>query len=334
METFEKENPALAKWLVADIGGTNARFAQLSATGEIVGEVGYLRCADFAGPEDAAKAFLRNAGASQPQVAAFAVAAAVNAQDTNSVIAITNNSWVFSREKIKTSLGLEHLLIINDFEALALALPALHAGQYHIFAGPSDLPTNRTKAVIGPGTGLGVAGLVPTRHGWSAVAGEGGHSTLAAADDFEAEIIHIVRKEFSHVSAERLLSGIGLPVLYPAVAKALGEQRDALAPDQITQLALNGEAVAVRTIQVFCAMLGSFAGSVALTFGAHGGVYLGGGILPKLGELFFQSEFRQRFEAKGRFQEYLATIPTPLLIAPDLALTGAGQAIKGFIGNR
>jgi glucokinase len=322
-------------WLVADIGGTNARFALLTASGEIVGEVGYFRCADYAGPEDAAKEFLLSAGGLRPPVAAFAVAAAVNAHDTRSVVAITNNSWVFSREKIKAVLGLEDFLLINDFEALALSLPALHAVQYRIFAGPTPslLQAGRTKAVIGPGTGLGVAGLVPAKQGWSAVAGEGGHATLAAANDFEADVLRVVRKQFDHVSAERLLSGIGLPVLYPAVAQVLGEQRNALVPDQITQLALSGDAVAVKTIDVFCAMLGSFAGSVALTFGAHGGVYIGGGILPKLGELFFQSEFRSRFEAKGRFREYLAAIPTPLLVAPDLALIGAGQSIKSFIEN-
>jgi glucokinase len=334
LESLERGNTALATWLVADIGGTNARFALLSSAGKIVGEVGYMRCADYPGPAEAASEFLHRAGNYHPQIASFAVAAAVNAKDSNSVVKITNNTWVFSREKIKAALGLEHLLIINDFEALALSLSALNPGQYQIFSGPSQLKANATKAVIGPGTGLGVAGLVPTAHGWIAVAGEGGHATLAATEDFEADVLRIVRREFAHVSAERLLSGIGLPTLYRAVAQILDEQRDALAPDQIAQLAESGDAVALKTIQVFCALLGSFAGSVALTFGAHGGVYIGGGIVPKLGKLFVQSAFRERFEAKGRFREYLAAIPTPLLVAPDLALTGAGQAIKGFIGGR
>lgn len=317
-------------WLVADIGGTNARFALMSEDGKLLGETGYFRCADYAAPEDAAAEFLRRAGNLRPSVAAFALAAPVNANDISSPVSITNNSWVFTRERINAALGLAHLLLINDFEALALALPALTPEQYQLFAGPALAQVRAPKAVIGPGTGLGVAGLVPVGLGWVAVPGEGGHATLAAADDFEANVLRVARGEFGHVSAERLLSGIGMPTLYQAVAQVLGERRETLAPEQIVKLAQDNDAVAAKTIHLFCAMLGGFAGSVALTFGARGGVYIAGGIVPKLGGLFDAALFRERFEAKGRFREYLAAIPTPLLVAPDIALTGAGQAIRHF----
>jgi glucokinase len=323
-----------ATWLVADIGGTNARFALLSDAGKLVGEVGYMRCADYSGPEAAAAEFLHRAGDTRPTIAAFAVATAVDAQDTTGAVALTNSSWEFSRESVKSALGIEHLLVINDFEALALALPTLQSEQYRLFSGPAVVAGGMPMAVIGPGTGLGVAGVVPTRNGWVAVAGEGGHATLAATDSFEAEVLQVVRGEFAHVSAERLLSGIGLPTLYRAVAQLHGEVVDALAPDQISQLARSDNALAANTINLFCGLLGNFAGNVALTFGARGGVYIGGGIVPKLGDLFVKSSFRQRFEAKGRFREYLEAIPTPLLVAPDLALLGAGQAIVAFLRSR
>jgi glucokinase len=330
----KKSGNATVTRLVADIGGTNARFALLSEAGKLVGEVGYMRCADFPGPEAAAAEFLRRVGGVQPTIAAFAVAAAVNANDTAGAVTVTNSSWAFSRQGVKAALALDQFLIINDFEALALALPTLQPEQYRLFSGPAAVAAAVPMAVIGPGTGLGVAGVVPTRHGWVAVAGVGGHATLAATDAFEAEVLQVVRGEFAHVSAERLLSGIGLPTLYRAVAQVHGESADALAPDQITQLARSNGALAAKTINLFCGLLGNFAGNVALTFGARGGVYIGGGIIPKLGELFEKSAFRERFEAKGRFREYLEAIPTPLLVAPDLALMGAGQAISAFLRNR
>jgi len=330
-----KPDHAPATWLAADIGGTTVRFALLSAAGQLVGKVSYMRCADFPGPEAAARDFLQRMGNARPTVAAFAVAAAVNANGRPDAVMLTNSVWEFSRESVKSALGLDHLLVINDFEALALALPSLHPGQYQVFSGPAPLATRAPMAVIGPGTGLGVAGSIPTHNGWVAAAGEGGHATLAETDDFEADILRVVRGKFPHVSAERLLSGIGLPTLYWAVAQVHGGGSvDVLAPHQITQLAADNDVHAAKTINLFCGLLGSFAGNVALTFGARGGVYIGGGIVPKLGDLFVQSSFRERFEAKGRFREYLEAIPTPLLVAPDVALIGAGQAIAAFLGNR
>jgi glucokinase len=317
-------------WLLADIGGTNARFGWLGGAGRCVGHVKTLRVADHASPAAAARAYLATlreelgTAYTPPVAAAFAVATAV----AGDRVAFTNSGWTFSQQGTRQELGLSALRVLNDFEALALSLPHLAPVQLQAI-GPA-LPGDRAAlAVIGPGTGLGVAGIVPTAHGWVAVPGEGGHSTLAPADDFESALLAAVRREFAHVSAERLLSGIGLPVLYRAVAEVLGQPATASTAEQIVERGLSGEdAAASRTLDAFCSLLGSFAGNVALMLGARGGVFIGGGIVPRLGERFHASNFRQRFEAKGRFDAYLAAIPTALIIDTLVALTGCAVALE------
>ncbi|KPF49832.1 glucokinase [beta proteobacterium AAP121] len=325
-------------WLVADIGGTNARFGWLAEGADRISHVATLPAAGHPGPADAATSYL--AGVAQalggayrpPRAAAFAVATAVGTDR----IAFTNSGWAFSCREAQAALGLEALLVLNDFEALALSLPRLQAQQLLPWPGApvrTALPGRNALAVIGPGTGLGVAGLVPAPGGgWVAVPGEGGHASLSAADEFDAALLAAVRREHPHVSAERLLSGIGLPVLHAAVAAVMGQGQDqpaaTLAAEQIVERGLNGScAVCSRTLDAFCALLGSFAGNVALVMGARGGVYIGGGIVPRLGERFFQSPFRQRFEAKGRFQAYLQAIPTLLITDTLAALNGGVQAL-------
>jgi glucokinase len=377
-------------WLVADIGGTNARFGWVATAGGAVQHVASLRCADHAGPAEAAAAYLAarrapaaGAGAAAaagaageadapgpawqpPRAAAFAVATAVDGDR----VALTNSGWTFSRAAVAAALGLQHLAVLNDFEALALALPRLQPEQLRA-VGPLGMPRlpawpgsrsragrPATLAVVGPGTGLGVAALVPAGDGWLPVPGEGGHATLAAADDDEAALLATARRLLAadaagaaaaagsagsadtaaahrtphrspHLSAERLLSGIGLPLLYRAVAAQAGRP-DAPPRDtpQIVQHALDGsDALCSATIDRFCALLGGFAGSLALTVGARGGLYIGGGIVPRLGERFAQSGFRERFEAKGRFRDYLAAIPTAVITDTDAALAGAAAAL-------
>ncbi len=321
--------------LVADIGGTNARFGWIAAPGAALGQVSTLPVPAFAGPAEAARRYLDDLAAGQgphwrpPRHAAFAVATAV----AGDRVAFTNSHWDFSREAVRQALGLEQLLMLNDFEALALSLPCLGAAQLLCPDGrlphaPGAAPG--VLAVVGPGTGLGVGAVVRTRQGWVALPGEGGHATLAAGDAREAAVIDVVRRQYPHVSAERLLSGIGLPLLH----HALGEVRGA-APatpwtaEAIVTAALAGtDALAGETVDLFCALLGSFAGNVALTLGARGGVYIGGGIVPRFADRFFASAFRQRFEAKGRFQGYLAAIPTALITDTLAALTGGALAIE------
>jgi glucokinase len=317
------------------MGGTNARFGWLAEGQSHASHVSTLRAADHAGPAEAASAYLSELAQTlgpafaRPCAAAFAVATAVGSDR----IGLTNSGWAFSRSQTQRDLGLAELLILNDFEALALSLPGLRGPQVRPIPSPSSAERGATPrgtlAVIGPGTGLGVAGLVPTRHGWAAIPGEGGHATLSAADDFESALLAAVRREHAHVSAERLLSGIGLPTLHRGVAAVLGASPSTLTAGDIVDGALSGaDAVCARTVDTFCALLGSFAGNVALVLGARGGVYIGGGIVPRLGERFFQSAFRERFEAKGRFEAYLQAIPTALITDTLAALGGAKLALE------
>jgi glucokinase len=314
---------------VADIGGTNARFGWLAAAGGSVQLIHTLPVLGHAGPADAVRSYLRivssalGPGYAPPHCAAIAVATSV----AGDRIELTNSHWDFSRSALQRELRLDALLMLNDFEALALSLPRLGATRLHAH-GALPRPAG-TLAVVGPGTGLGVGGVVQTPHGWVAVAGEGGHATLAPGDDFESELLAHVRREFSHVSAERLLSGIGLPVLRNAVAAVSGEAAAALTAEQIVERGMGHEdAVSSRTLDVFCALLGGFCGNVALTLGARGGLYIGGGIVPRLGERFFASGFRERFEAKGRFRGYLEAVPTALITDTLAALEGAALAIE------
>jgi glucokinase len=327
-------NP-LYPWLVADIGGTNARFGLVYDAGSQVKDIVAIKSADFATAEDAALNYLEqltrgDGKVRQPQVVAFAVAAAVYGDS----VRLTNHNWTISRSAARTAFGAQRVLLLNDFEALALALPKLTAQDTRLI-GPTQPDRSLPMAVIGPGTGLGVGSCAPTAGGrWIALAAEGGHVSASAADDFEADVLRIVRSEFGHASAERVLSGIGLPNLYRAIVQLRGGRPNDLPPATITEQALAGtDRDCVTTLETFCAMLGGFAGNVALTIGARGGVFICGGIVPRLGDFFMHSKFRERFEAKGRFAPYLARIATALVTAPHPAMIGAAQAIEIELGG-
>ena len=316
-------------WLIADIGGSNARFGWVAAAGADITQVRTLAVADFATPIAASEKYLQQLQQElgdqyqAPRCAAFAVATAVGQEQ----IQFTNSHWKFSRAEVKAALQLDRFIALNDFEALALSLPRLKAEQIRAHGA---LPQHSgTLAVVGPGTGLGVGSVIETRHGWIAIPGEGGHATLAATDDFEASVLTHARAEFNHISAERLLSGIGMPVLYRSVARSMQAEPQELSTEQIVERGLQGQdAICAKTLDCFCALLGSFCGNIALTVGARSGVYIGGGIVPRLGDYFFQSRFRAKFEAKGRFQSYLQQIPTALITDTLAALSGAAFAIE------
>ncbi len=308
--------------LVADVGGTHARFALLDEKG-IPRRAEVFAVADFAGPVEAIEAFLARRGEGDLEAAAIALAAPVH----EDVIRLTNASWVFHRTEIEARLGLRRLLLVNDFTALALSLPHLDASDLRQVGTGRSVPL-APKAVLGPGTGLGVSGLLYDRGHWLALAGEGGHCSLAPGDRREAELLALAWRDYGHVSAERLLSGSGLPLLHRLLGEVDGRPPVALTTPEIVARALAGDDPHCRVvIDTFCALLGSQAGNLALTLGARGGVYVGGGIIPRLGELFDQSDFRRRFEAKGRFASYLAAIPTFVMLCPTPALLGAAYAL-------
>jgi glucokinase len=271
--------------------------------------VAILPTAAFAGLEDAARAYLARSGA-RPRRAAFAVAAPI----AGDRVVLTNRDWSFSTEALRARLGLDELKVINDFEAIARALAHLPPAELRQVGGGAAEP-GAPVAVLGPGTGLGVSAVVDGKP----LATEGGHVTMPAADEREAEAIARIRARLGHVSAERVLSGPGLQNLYAALAGTDG----APDPDEITARALaKADAAAEETLDMFCAMLGTVAGNLALTYGARGGVYVAGGIVPKLGTVFDASRFRARFEDKGRFREWLAPIPVFVVTAEAPALTG------------
>ncbi len=315
-------------WLVADIGGTNARFGLIHADGASVVDVRAYRCSEHASPQAAADAYLgelalRDGERLRPRAVALALATAIDGEP----VKLTNSAWTVSRADVAAALGASRVLLLNDFEALALALPRLADDQAE-WMGNARPDRRLPMAVVGPGTGLGVASCVPVEGGWIALATEGGHTTAAPADQFESDVLDVLRREFAHVSAERVLSGIGLPLLHRAVCSVRGVAYFARDAEAITLAAREqGDAECRATLDTFCAMLGTFAGNVALTIGARGGVFVAGGIAQNLGAEFVASGFRQRFEAKGRFAPYMARIATGLVTAPHVALTGAAHAL-------
>jgi glucokinase len=298
--------------LVADIGGTNTRCAVGDAANGL-GHVATFRNRDHAGLGPLLRAYLDRLPAGvRPRRAALAVAAPIRGPQVRMI----NIDWEFSTDDLAALLRLGQVEVINDFAALAWALPVLGPADL-VQVGGGEARTHTAKVVLGPGTGLGVAGLVPRGDGgWIAVPGEGGHVTLPASDAREAELIHQARERFGHVSAERLVSGPGLPVIH----ELLGGPP--LKPEDISARAQAGEALAIETLETGFRFLGTVAGNLALTYGAFGGVYIGGGVVPRHLEVFARSGFRAAFEAKGRYREYLAAIPVFVITAPYPALAG------------
>lgn len=312
-----------AAGLVADIGGTHARFALAAPDGRLSATL-TLSTAAHASLVEALHAYLSRIGAVAPARAVLAVATPV----TGDAIAFTNCPWHFSIAATRRALGFEHLEVINDFAALAHALPYLR-GRETSALGHGRAARGAPMAVLGPGTGLGVAALVPAGAQWIALPGEGGHASFSPADEREAALLRIVWRTHAHVSAERLISGPGLSVLADALCEQRARAPLGLDAAAIATRAAAGDELCTEAIAVFCAMLGGFAGNVALTLGARGGVFIGGGIAPRLADVLARSAFRARFEAKGRFAPYLARIPTRLILAPTAALRGAAAVLHG-----
>ncbi|WP_372398167.1 glucokinase [Azospirillum sp. HJ39] len=319
--------PAGSPILVADIGGTNARFGLID--GRQVRDTRVLRCADYASIDDAATAYLSAVGLAapgtpgRPRRGAFAVAGPV----TGDHVAMTNLVWEFSTGRVRDALGLDRLAVINDFTAVALSVPRL-AEEDRRQIGDGTPQPGAVVAVLGPGSGLGVSGLVPGAAGrWTALSGEGGHVTMAPVSDRESAVLGQLRKRFEHVSAERVLSGPGIVNLYEALSILDGREPAALDPARIADAALaGGDPHCVEAVEMFCAMLGTVAGNLALTLGARGGVYIAGGVVPKLGTFFTHSRFRKRFTEKGRMRDFLAPVPTYVVTHELPAFLGLAEA--------
>jgi glucokinase len=310
--------------LLGDIGGTNARWAWQESADADLQDISVQPCVASASLQDSALHYLTAHGKQAPRWAGIGVATSVTGDD----VRFTNSSWQFSISGFQKALSLERCLVINDFTALALSLPILKPTDVRAI-GKGSAVVGSTIALLGPGTGLGVSGLVPDSGGhYTALAGEGGHVTLAANDDSQANLLGILRKKFQHVSAERVLSGAGLVNLYQAVCAMQGCIARDLQPAEVTDGAIAGtDAQCALAVRYFTQFLGNVAANLALTLGSHGGVYIGGGIVPRLGASFDDALFRESFEDKGRYRNLLAAIPVWVITASTPALLGASHAL-------
>lgn len=314
--------------LLADIGGTNARFALETAPGKIEA-IEVLPCAAYPTIADALVAYLGS-----PAVAGKGVtgirngAIAIANPVTSDMVRMTNHHWQFSIEALRREVNFDILVVVNDFTALASSLPQLSATQKHQVGGGVAVP-GTPLGLIGAGTGLGVSGLIPGKDGWTALLSEGGHVSFSPVNPKEVAILQFAWKEFEHVSAERLMSGAGIELIYRALADQQGVAAEPLSAADISTRALAGECpLCDDVIETFCRMLGTIASNIAITLGAQGGIYIGGGIVPRLGERFDKSGFRARFEQKGRFNKYLCQVPTWVITAEYPAFVGVSAILS------
>jgi glucokinase len=303
--------------LLGDIGATNARFALL--TEGTLGPIKWIEVARYPRFDDAIEDFLR-AQFRERRVANALLAVAGLVEDER--CSFTNSSWAIDGREIRNRYEFQTVRIINDFAATALSLPHLMEQDVHCLGGGRAV-SGAPMAVLGPGSGLGVGGLVWDGAHRMVVASEGGHATLAATSVREDAVLDHLRKRFGHVSAERVLSGPGIENLYQSIAALDGTDAPSRSAADITEAALQGTCPTSRaSLDMFCAMLGGFAGNVALTYGARGGVYIAGGIAPRILDYLANSEFRRRFEQKGRLHSYLEAIPSQVIVHPAATFIG------------
>lgn len=315
--------------LIADIGGTNARFGIVDSKG--IHDLVYFECRNYTGPAEAAEAYLKKIGIqTRPEIAIFAVAGPVMADLVN----FTGSPWTFRISQVKEQLKLTTFEVMNDFQAVALAIPDISPTLLQKIGG-GEPKQGWAKGVLGPGTGLGVASLFWNGNDYLANPGEGGHVTCPATSDREFNIFHRLRVKYHHISAERVCSGKGLENLYNAI-RVLDHKFDLpdLEAPEISRNALNGSCeVCKESLDLMLSFLGRVAGNLALTLNAHGGIYIAGGIPTKLGDYFFQSAFWEEFKAKGRMSELMESIPVYLIKHDAIGLLGLEQHAKKIIAG-
>ncbi len=315
--------------LVADIGGTNARFSavlqgQLESAYEFHYSVEeYPEFTELIG-----KLLIEIAQATgwnnPPLNACFAVACPA---DTD-LITFTNSHWTFTKGALKDALDCQNLTVINDFEAVAHGITELTEGDLVQVGGQASVE-NKAIGILGAGTGLGVAGLLPHARGYHVIDTEGGHADYAPIDEIQSAVVNCLRERYGRVSLERLLSGKGLLNIYTALCTIGGFDAVYTTPAEVVAGALDSaDATALQTLNMFCEGMGAAAGNLALTFGARGGIYIAGGVIPRFQEFFINSAFRSKFEDKGRFVSYLQPIPVYLVIRSNLGLLGAAKMLQ------
>lgn len=311
-----REGHGMTCRLLADVGGTRTRFALLD--GEGLGAIESVPTGAYSSAVDAFRHFLN--GLAEGRVVEEAVIAAAGPV-SGGRCKLTNASWVLESEQLQRQLSLRDVTLVNDLAALAWGVPDLTDGDV-VAIGEGYCDPGSPVVLLAPGTGMGVACYIPGAEGSHVLSSEGGHATLAAGDAAEASVIESLRRRFDHVSAERVLSGGGLVNLYQALG-GRGGRADAVTPEEIVRGALQGDdRQAGDAVGMFCGFLGSFAGDLALLFGAKGGVLIGGGIGPRLASVLQHSAFRAKFVRKGRFESYAAGIATRVIVRPEPTFLG------------
>ncbi|WP_233582912.1 glucokinase [Candidimonas sp. SYP-B2681] len=312
--------------LIADIGGTHARFALCTSVRDI-DRISVLAVADFPTLELAISHYLDKNGKPPVKHAIIAIANPILGDH----VKMTNFPWEFSIDATRKSLGFEKLKVVNDFTALAMALPHLPPHELLAVGGGHAVP-GTPLGLLGPGTGLGVSALIPAPKGvWLPLAAEGGHTSFAPCDEDELMLWHDARQQFGHVSTERLVSGPGLQFIYRRLCLRAGATAHDYTPADISHRAIsNACAICREALDTFCAILGTAASNLAVTLGARGGIFIGGGIIPKLGDYFLTSPFRARFNDKGRFADYLAAIPVFVITTSYPGLLGAAAGLDTY----
>lgn len=311
--------------LFGDIGGTHARFAIGDCDEMTVTHFAAFQVGMFPSLQDVVSHYLDSVPF-RPDLAGFAVAGPVNGD----AFAMTNAPWKFTAADIKSVTGASRLVFLNDFEALALSLPYLAAHDLHA-VGSGRSVESAPRVVLGPGTGFGMSALVRTPAGWIAVPGEGGHVSFGATNEKEWEILGHLADGGAHLSVERVLSARGLELLHGALAAIAGRESDGMRAIDIVNKALDEsdpDPNAMETLDCFISMLARVAGDAALSFGARGGVYLGGGIAPKIVNALDGGKFREAFENKGRLSSWMSQIPVNVIMANDAALRGIALALS------
>lgn len=309
--------------IVADVGGTHVRFAWCSDHAPTdLQDIRHYYCSDFTGMAEAFRFYC-----AEMQLRSERLSAALACPCEGDDIALTNNHWSFSRKELVAELRLQELRTLNDFSAQALAVPLLRAEQCHVLH--RGVQVRAPILVMGPGTGLGVGGLVPVADSWIPVVTEGGHVTVAAFDARDTGVIEWLREEFGHLSAERLISGPGLVNLHRAELALAGGCAEVLDPAEIIRRAIEGSDLAcVAVLQRFCRVLGGVVGNAAISLGARGGVVITGGIVPRILTLISHSDFLPKLHHKGRFSSYLHNIPVTVVVFKDAGLLGSAAALN------
>lgn len=311
-------------FLVADIGGTNARLAVASIPDFSLSEQHTFKCAEFDSLADIVSAWQQASNCEMPERACFAIAGPITGSSDSGSVKMTNLSWEFQITELKQQLGLKELHAINDFAAMANAAAVLTGDDLTLLKSGAPA-SDAARCIIGPGTGFGAAALIPYRGKWITLPSEGGHAAFAPTTEIERNLLELLGQKYQHVSIETLLCGRGLVDIYNALAQLQNIKAGDFSASDITERALDdSDELCVHSVETFCAILGSVAADKALTYGARGGVYIGGGIVPRLIGFIEKTNFNAHFTNKGVMSHYVEAIPVQIMTAQQPALVGAG----------